>query len=52
MNKNIKLLLESIYSDLSNDDIYYSVKTDTLRDIIKEIEVGCYQAGLKGIKCI
>lgn len=52
MNKNIKLLLESVYSGLSNDDIYYSVKTDSLRDIIKEIEVGCYQAGLKGIKSI
>ena len=51
MNRNIKLL-ESAYHKFKSDDIYYSVKLDSVRDIIQKIEFGCYQARLNGIKSI
>lgn len=49
MNKSIKQLLEYIY-DRYKDDIYYSVKTESLNSLIDEIVSNCFRASLYNIK--
>lgn len=48
MNKGIKQLLEYLHS--YKDDIYYSVKTDSLNHLIDEIVHNCYMLSLYNIQ--
>lgn len=48
MNKGIKQLLEYLHN--YKDDIYYSVKTDSLNHLIDEIVHNCYMLSLYNIQ--
>lgn len=48
MNKDIKQLLEYLHN--YKDDIYYSVKTDSLNHLIDEIVHNCYMLSLYNIQ--
>lgn len=49
MNKNIKQLLEYLNNSFK-EDIYYSVKTDSLTNVIDKIVLNCFKVNLYDLK--